>query len=124
MPEKGARPSIDPNAPRLQRIVVMGFVVHLRLQLGRTVLAGRGDMLPRKTRAHQLRRLAPAARFGNRFPPLTDQLLCRIRALRRCSQPTTIISSSEIAISIVAAAAMVRLMLSLMPANICRGSVR
>ena len=53
-----------------------------------------------------------------------NQLLCRIRALRRCSQPTTIISSSEIVISIVAAAAMVRLMLSLMPANICRGSVR
>jgi len=49
---------------------------------------------------------------------------CRIRELRRCSQLTTIISSIEIAISIVAAAAMVRLMLSLMPANICRGSVR
>ena len=55
---------------------------------------------------------------------MASSALCRIRALRRCSQPTAIISSSEIAISIVAAAAMVRLMLSLMPANICRGSVR
>ncbi len=38
--------------------------------------------------------------------------------------PTAIISTSEMAISIVAAAAIVRLMLSLMPANIWRGSVR
>ena len=48
----------------------------------------------------------------------------RRRALRRCKAPTAIINASEIAISIVAAAAMVRLMLSLMPANIWRGSVR
>ena len=48
----------------------------------------------------------------------------RNRSPRRCSHPTKTMKTSDIAMSIVAAAVMVRLMLSLIPANIWRGSVR
>ena len=91
-------------------------------QRGTFDFARNGGLLCRNQRDVQALRCSAHRSSGP--ARITNQLLCRIRALRRCSQPTTIISSSEIVISIVAAAAMVRLMLSLMPANICRGSVR